>query len=153
MVHYSGVFVVDFEQVNIGCYLWKTRIPENPGKVTLLFRRLSTIRKFFNRDHWNVPKLKHLVTQTKHNKNLIFHIADIALRLTVKTSFFKFTQINPFHIALFCAYGWSEGMWVWSNILNVCPFLEKSEFWHTYSHQNLCKFLKVKIQFIHILII
>ena len=51
------------------------------------FKRPSQTRKFFKGDHWIVPELNQIVTQTKHNKNLIFLMADIALRYTVKTSF------------------------------------------------------------------
>ena len=66
----------------------KTRIPEKSGKLTCLtIQKASTTRKFFKRDHWIVPKLKQLFTQTNHNKNLIFLMADIALRYTIKTSF------------------------------------------------------------------
>ena len=35
------------------------------------FKRLSSTRKFFRGDHWIVPELKQLITQTNHNKNLI----------------------------------------------------------------------------------
>ena len=37
--------------------------------------------------HWTLAELKQVVTQINHNKNLIFLMADIALRYTVKTSF------------------------------------------------------------------
>ena len=49
--------------------------------------RLSPTRKLFKGGRWIVPELKQLVTQTYHNKNLIFLMADIALRYTVKTRF------------------------------------------------------------------
>ena len=66
----------------------KTRIPEKSGKVTCL--TIQKAFKFFKGDHWIVPELKQLVTQTKHNKNMIFLIADIPLRYTVKASFANF---------------------------------------------------------------
>ena len=92
MVHYFGVSIVDFEQVNIG---WdfsgsfqKLESRTNLEKLhTRSFKRLSPTGKFFKGDHWIVPELKQLVTQTHHNKNLIFIMPDIALRYTLKTSF------------------------------------------------------------------
>ena len=89
---YSGVSIVDFEQENTG---WmgpfskfpKFRIPEKSGKVTCLTIQKAFTNTFSKGDHWIVPELKQLVTQTNHNKNLIFLMADIALRYTVKTSF------------------------------------------------------------------
>ena len=54
------------------------------------FKRFSATHTFLNGDHWIIPKLKQIFTQTKHNKNLIFLMADIALRYTVKTSFANF---------------------------------------------------------------
>ena len=52
------------------------------------FKRLSRTRKLFKRDHWIVPELKQFVTQTtKHNKNLVFLMDDIALQYTVKACF------------------------------------------------------------------
>ena len=90
MVHYSGVSIADFEQVNIGWDLsgsFQKLIPEKSGKVTCLTIQKAFTNTFFKGDHWIVPELKQLVTQAKHNKNLIFLMADIALRYTVKTSF------------------------------------------------------------------
>ena len=50
------------------------KFPEKSRKVTCLTIGI-------------VPELKQLVTQANHNKNLIFLIADIALRYTVETTF------------------------------------------------------------------
>ena len=66
----------------------KTRIPEKSGKVTCLtIQKAFTNAQVFKGDHWIVPKLKQLVTQTNHSRNLIFLMPDIALQYTVKTSF------------------------------------------------------------------
>ena len=90
MVHYSGVSIVDFEQVNIGWDLsgsfQKLESRKNLEKSHAWpFKRPSQTRKFFKGDHWIVPELNQLVTQTKHNKNLKFLMVDIALQYTVKT--------------------------------------------------------------------
>ena len=113
MVHYSGVSIVDFDQVNVG---W-----DNSGSFrknlekshSWPFKRLSPTYKFFKGDHWIVPELEQLVTQANHNKNLIFLMADIALRYTDKS----FTQINPFHLALIHAYRWRYVSLKYINIL------------------------------------
>ena len=66
-------------------------IPEKSGKVTCL-----TIQKAFTNTkdfHCILPEL--LVTQANHNKSLIFLMADIALRYTVKTRFSNLLKI-PF---------------------------------------------------------
>ena len=77
MAHYSGVSIVDFEQVNIGWDLsgsfqklesWKNLEKSHAWP----FKRLSPTRKFFKGDHWIVLDLKQFVTQANHNKNLIF---------------------------------------------------------------------------------
>ena len=77
MVHYSGVSIVDFEQVNIGWDLsgsfQKLESRKNLEKSHAWpFKRLSPTRKFFKGDHWIVLDLKQFVTQANHNKNLIF---------------------------------------------------------------------------------
>ena len=92
MAHYSGVTNADFEQVNIGSDLsgsfQKLESRKNLEKsLAGLFKRVSPTRKFFKGDHWIVRQLKQLVTQTNFNKNLIFLLADIALRYKVKRSF------------------------------------------------------------------
>ena len=58
-----------------------TKFPEKSGKVTCLTIQKAFINtcKFFKGEHWIVPELKQLVTQAKHNKNLIFLMTDIAL--------------------------------------------------------------------------
>ena len=71
-------------------------IPEKSGKVTCL-----TIQKAFTNTkdfHCILPEL--LVTQANHNKSLIFLMADIALRYTVKTRFANLHKI-PFIQLLF----------------------------------------------------
>ena len=68
-------------------------IPEKSGKVTSL-----TIQKAFTNAkdfHCILRELKQLVTQANHNKSLIFLMADIALRYTVKTRFANLHKI-PF---------------------------------------------------------
>ena len=92
MAHYSGISIGDFEQVNIGWDLsgsfQKLESRKNLQKSCAgAFKILSPTRKFFKGVHSIVPELKQLVTQAKHNKNLIFLMADTALRYTVKTSF------------------------------------------------------------------
>ena len=58
----------------------KTRIPEKSGKVTCLtIRKAFTNTQVFQRRPLDCTELKQLVTQTNHNKNLIFVMADIAL--------------------------------------------------------------------------
>ena len=65
MVHYSGVSILDFEQVNIG---WdssgsfqKLESRKNLEKSHAWpFKRLSPTHKFFRGNHWIVPELKHL---------------------------------------------------------------------------------------------
>ena len=96
MVHYSGVSIIDFEQVNIGWDLpgnFQKLIPKKSGKVTCL--TVQKTRKIFKGDHWILPELKQLVTKTNHNKSLIFLMADVALRYTVKTRFANLHKI-PF---------------------------------------------------------
>ena len=69
MVHYSGVSIVDFEQVNTGWDL--SRSFQKPKSWKNLekshawpFERLSRTPKFFKGDHRIVPKLKQFVTKT-----------------------------------------------------------------------------------------
>ena len=65
MVHYSGVSILDFEQVNIG---WdpsgsfqKLESRKNLEKSHAWpFKRFSPTRKFFRGNHRIVPELKHL---------------------------------------------------------------------------------------------
>ena len=73
MAHYSGVSIVDFEQVNAGWDLsgsfqkpesWKNLEKSHAWP----FERLSRTRKFFNSDHGIVPELKQFVTQTTKTK-------------------------------------------------------------------------------------
>ena len=82
----------------------KTRILEKSGKVTCLTIQKAFTNTFSKGDHWIVPELKQLVTQTNHNKNLIFLMADIALRYTVKIfeNLHKITE--TFHLAHLHAY-------------------------------------------------
>ena len=68
MAHYSSISIVDFEQVNTGWDL--SRSFQKPGSRKNLekshawpFEKLLRTSKFFNGEHWNVPKLKELVTQ------------------------------------------------------------------------------------------
>ena len=91
-IHYSGVSIVYFEQLDIGWDLSGSFQKLEPRKNlekshASPLKRLSPTRKFFKGNHWIVHELKQLVTQANHNKNLIFLMADIALRYTVKTSF------------------------------------------------------------------
>ena len=140
MVNYSGVSIVDFEQVNIGCDLsgsfQKLESRKNLEKSHAWpFKRLSPTRKFFKGEHCIVPELKQFVTRTNQNKNLIFLMADIALRYTVKTSF-AVKSCLPMKV---CE---SE---VYKNIVQLldthcsCFFSEKCESWYACSHQNLNK--------------
>ena len=95
MVHYSGVSIIDSEQVNIEWGLSGSfqKLESRKNLEKLHYERLSpTILKG---DHWILPELKQLITQTKHNKSLIFLMADIALRYTVKTRFANLHKI-PF---------------------------------------------------------
>ena len=149
MVHYSRVSIADFEQVNIGWNLsgsfqklksWKNLKKSHAWPV----KRLSPTRKFFKGDHWIVPELKQLVTQTNHNKNLIFLMADIALQYTVKTSFANLHKSfsSSSYSCLPMKVCKSE---VYKYIFQPldthcsCFFLEKFESWYTCSHQNLYK--------------
>ena len=68
MAHYSGVSIVDFEQVNAGWDLsgsfQKPESRKNLEKSPAWpFERLSRTCNFFNGDHWIVLELK-FVTQT-----------------------------------------------------------------------------------------
>ena len=63
MVHYSGVSIVDFEQVNIGWdlsgSLQRLEFQKNLEKSHALpFKRLSPTRKIFKGDHSIFPELK-----------------------------------------------------------------------------------------------
>ena len=60
MAHYSGLSIVDFEQVNAGWDLSGSFEKSHAWP----FERLSRTDKFFNGDHWIVPELKQFVTQT-----------------------------------------------------------------------------------------
>ena len=119
----------------------KTRIPEKSGKVTCL-----TIQKDFTNTHvfqrrpldcTRTKSTYHsIITQNvKRNKNLIFLMADIALRYTVKTSF-AVKSCLPMKV---CE---SE---VYKNIVQPldthcsCFFSEKYESSYACSHQNLNK--------------
>ena len=82
MVHYSGVAIIDLKQVNIS---FQKLIPEKSGKVTCLTIQKAPTRKSFKGDHWILPELKQLVTQTNHKKIC------------------QFAQ-NSFHLALIHAY-------------------------------------------------
>ena len=69
MAHYSGVFIVDFEQVKAGWDLSESF--QKPGSRknlekshAWLFKRLSATGKFFNGDHWIALELKQFATQT-----------------------------------------------------------------------------------------
>ena len=69
MAHYSGVSIVDFEQVNAGWDISGSfQKPESRKNLEKShawpFERLSRTSKFFNGDHWIVLKLKQFVTQT-----------------------------------------------------------------------------------------
>ena len=68
----------------------------NPGKIweSHMLDHSPTC-KIFKGDHWILPKLKQLVTKTNHNKSLIFLMAHVALRYTVKTRFANLHKI-PF---------------------------------------------------------
>ena len=92
MVHYSGVSIVDFKQVNIS---FQKLIPEKSRKVTYLTIQKAPTRKSFKGDHWILPELKPIFTQTNHKKSLISLMADIALRYTAKTKFANLHKI-PF---------------------------------------------------------
>ena len=92
MVHYSGVSIIDFKQVNIS---FQKLIPEKSRKVTYLIIQKAPTRKSFTGDHWILPELKPIVTQTNHKKSLISLMADIALRYTAKTKFSNLHKI-PF---------------------------------------------------------
>ena len=92
MVHYSGVSIIDLKQVNIS---FQKLIPEKSGKVTCLTIQKAPTRKSFKGDHWILPELKQLVTQTNHKKSLISLMADITLRYTAKTRFANLHKI-PF---------------------------------------------------------
>ena len=69
MTHYSGVSIVDFEQVNAGWdHSGSFQKPESRNNLEKShawpFERLSRTGKFFNEDHWIVLELKQSVTQT-----------------------------------------------------------------------------------------
>ena len=69
MAHYSGVFIVDFEQANsewdLSKSFQKLESRKNLEKSHAWpFERLSRTGKFFNEDHWIVLELKQFVTQT-----------------------------------------------------------------------------------------
>ena len=89
MVHYFGVSIIDFEQVNIEwdlsrCFQ-KLEFRKNLEKSHIwLFKRFSPTRKFFKGDHWILPELKQLVTQTNQNNSFIFLMADIAFNTQLK---------------------------------------------------------------------
>ena len=97
MLHYSGVSIVDLEQVNITWDLsgsFQKLISEKSGKVTHAwqFKWLSPTRKIFKGDHWILPELKQPVTQTNHNKSLIFLMADIAYDTQLKQDLQIYTK-------------------------------------------------------------
>ena len=69
MAHYSGVFIVDFEQVNARWDLSGSfQKPESRKNLeeshAWLFKRISRTDKFLNGDHWILLELKQFVTQT-----------------------------------------------------------------------------------------
>ena len=124
-------------------------------------QRLSPTRKVFKGDHWIVPEMKKLVTQTNHNKNFIFLIADIALRYTVKTSF------TNLHKSIFSSGSYScLPIKVWESEVYakhvvqsfehelLMPFFRKNLSLDTLAVTKIyTKFLKGKIRFSHIPII
>ena len=65
----------------------------NPGKIweSHMLDHSPTC-KIFKGDHWILPKLKQLVTQTNHNKSLIFLMADIAYDTQLKQDLQIYTK-------------------------------------------------------------
>ena len=108
------------------------------------FKGLSPIRKFFKGDHWILPKLKQLVTQTNHNKNLIFLMADIVLRYKVKARFAIYTNKFLSSSSYLClpmkvyeSEVYAKHIVQSLDTLYLYLFSEKFESWYTCSHQNL----------------
>ena len=107
------------------------------------FKRLSPTRKFLKEDHWIVPKLKQLVTQANHDKNLIFLMADISLRFTVKQVLQIYTNKSFSSSSSLCLPMKVFESEVYKHILQPldthcsCFFSEKFESWYACSHQNL----------------
>ena len=163
MVHYSGVSIVDFEQVNIGWDLsgsfQKLESRKNLEKSHAWpFKRLSPTRKIFKGDHWILPKLKQLVTQTNHNKSLIFLMADIAYDTQLKQDLQIYTKFlsSSSYSCLPMKVCESE---VYKHIVQPLDTHCSCFFWRNLSLDTLAvtkiytKFLKVKIRFSHITII
>ena len=76
-----------FAKTNLG-KIWKGHMLENS-------KGFHQHARFSKETIWILPELKQPVTQTNHNKSLIFLMADIALRYTVKTRFANLHKI-PF---------------------------------------------------------
>ena len=141
MVHYSGVSIIDFEQVNIAWDLsgsFQKLIPEISGKVTSWqFKRLSPTRKIFKGNHWFLPQLKQLVTQTNHNESLIFLMADTAFDtqwkqdLQIYTKFISSSSYSclPIKVCEFAVY--AKRIVQPLDTYYLCPFVV------TCSHQHL----------------
>ena len=128
MVHYSGVSIVYFEQVNTGWELsgrfQKLESPKNLQKSHAWpFKRLSPTPKFFKGDRWIVPELTQLVTQTNHNKsNKSFSSSSyscLPMKVCESEVYKHIVQPLNTHCSWF--------------------FSEKSGSWYACSHQNLYK--------------
>ena len=150
MVHYSGVSIIDFEQVNIGWDLsgsfQKLESRKNLEKSHAWpFKRLSPTRKIFKGDHWILPELKQLVTKTNRNKSLIFLrlmlLFDTQLRQDLQnyTKFISSSSYSCLPIKVCESEVYAKHIVQPLDTHYLCLFSEKSESWYTCSHQNLYK--------------
>ena len=150
MVHYSGVSILDFEQVNIGWDLLasfqKLESRKNLEKSHAWpLKRLSPTRKFFKGDHWIVPKLKHL--SLKQSIRIWYFLWQLFLFDRQLKQVLQIYTNKPFSSSSYSCLPMKvcESEVYAKHIVQpldthyLCLFSEKSESWYTCSHQNLYK--------------
>ena len=145
MVHYSGVSIVDFEQVNIGWDLsgsfQKLESRKNLEKSHAWpFKRFSPTRKCFKGDHWIVPELKHVSL-----KQTIIRIWYFLWLLLLFEQLKQVLQIYTNKSFSSSSYSYSPMKVCESEVYSKhivqpldthlsCLFLEKFESWYAFSH-------------------
>ena len=118
LVHYSGISIVDFEQVNSGWELsesFKNRNPSKIGKVPcLVIRKAFMNMKVFQRKPSDCTRIKTICHSNSQNTVRIIspiYMADIALWYTVKRYFLCFANIF-LSLGTCIAYACFGAIWV-----------------------------------------
>ena len=151
MAHYSGVSIVDFEQVNIGWDLSGSFQKLESRKNLEMphawpFKRLSPTRKWFKGDHWIVPELKHLSLEETIIRIWYFLwlllLFDTQLKQVFQTytnKSFSFSSYSYLPMKVCGSEVYSKHIVKPLDTHCSCIFSEKFEFWYASSHQNWYK--------------